>query len=257
MRKKILALVVGLLMCGASQALAFSLPVGPVTIKYLNWENWTDVDGSGNNSDGDTYNGLIKVTSIESISGTQLWSPLASGQEITGTIDGLKIDSVTSLPIGYNIQFTGGLIKLYLDSTPENPIPNLITPAGFLDSDTGNTFLELTYNYGIRPVSTTTTQDSIVNYLTNPLSGTGTFYADVTAGDYASMFDSDSFTVFDGSKRDIWASSTISGPGDFGFTLNSYDPAKANVVPEPGTMALVGFGLLGLVIASKRRANKM
>ena len=256
MKKRLLALFVGLLMCGASQAMAFSLPLGPVEIKYKNWESLVDKDSDGVNSVGDGYRGLIRLTSIDTPGGAPLWSQSGNGQEITGTIEGLLISSITTLAVGYNVQFTGGVIKLYLDSTPEyaNPATGL-APANFVDSDTGNTFLELTFNTGIRPDSPTTTQDSVVSGLTNPLSGTGTFYADVTGGDFASMFNSDAFSTAFG-KRDIHARSDIEGPGNFGFTLNSDDPAAAQVVPEPGTMALVGIGLLGFAIAGKRRSNK-
>ncbi len=236
-------------------AVAFSLPAGPVEIKYKNWEELIDLDGDGAFSVGDGLQGLMRITSIETLGGSPLWSQGGNGQEITGVFSGLTISAITPGFGNFDIDFTGGFMTLYLDSTPEYEDPAIPTPASFLDSDSGNPFLTADFNYGIKPGSFTTTQNAIVNFLTNPLSGTGFYYLDVTGGDYGYLFDTDGLTVFDGSTRDIFGRSNITGPGNFGFTYNSDDPAKA-YVPEPATLLLLGAGLLGIGAYGRRKMKK-
>lgn len=259
MKKTIMALMaVVIVSAWTMQAGAFSLPAGPVEIKYKNWETLIDNDASGGITVGDGLRGLMRVTSIDTLGGSPLWSQLSNGQEITGYFTGLTVSAIAGGGGLFDIDFTGGTLALYLDSTPEyaNPVPGAVPPANFTDSDTGNPFLTGAFNYGIKPPSVAITQNATVNSLTSPLSGTGFFYLDVTGGDYAWMFDTDGFTVFDGSKRDIFARSNITGPGNFGFTYNSDDPARANVVPEPSTFLLLGAGILAVGGFARRRTEK-
>jgi PEP-CTERM motif len=218
--------------------------IGPITIKYSNFETLITAGGQ-------TLSGIFNVTSILAANSSQtvLWSSGQNGQQLTGDFNGL----VSQAPIvnggTTTINFTGGFTDLYLG-------PN--TGAGAFDATSPGTIgaaqaiasALINFVPGIVPTSSTITFSSQLNQLTAPFTGHGAGYGVIasTTGNFLDYLNLDPHLLFESDLK-------ATGSDVFGWSVTSQDPVTGTVVPEPGTLALLGIGLLGMAIYGKRRMN--
>lgn len=286
MKKAILSLSLATALGAASMSAAaipsFSLGgfTGDVEIKYSNFESF---DGA---LDAGTENyGVVKITSIvDANTSSTLWSDGQDGAELTGVFNGIKIKTVTPSGGQFVIDSTGGKLNLYI-----NPLGSFASAGGFAQGAVtgytdvgggcvakmlcydgisnaagGGLFLSLAWTAVGVVADPTITVDGTFNSLTTPLTGSAQGYLNVIGGPYAGMFNSNG--QLGGS--DMFNQNSVCTPGQIGcvslsaaggapaaggWALRSNDPLRVTVIPEPGTLMLVGLSLLALVARGNRR----
>lgn len=265
-----LALTAGVLAASQASALSFSLGgyVGPIDIKFQNFESF-----SGPLAPGVQNFGILSITSIvDPNTATTLWTQGSGGAELTGVFNGITVLSVAPSGGGFDVQSTGGLLNLYLNPvgslagaggpaqgltgyTDAGCAPNTLCYDGITNAAGGSLFLSLAFASGIDSGNPAVTVDGTFDASTVPTTGDAASYLNVTGGAYANNFDTNGQATAFG-PRDIFsqndfcpngatgcASVGLTGPAP--WQLISNDPVRALFIPEPGTLALFGLGLLG------------
>jgi hypothetical protein len=205
--------------------------------------------------------------------GTVYFADGLSGGQVHGIFYGFKLGSDAT-------KLTGGYIDLYwtdgqtIDATEVLNGTGAATASNRTDWNKFGAFTNgtLLARLGYQPGILTGDNNTTVSSDQNPLALTGKGSADGFAsimdvngdGVWASVLDSNWFyTDPTGTgaveTRDLRFSTFYNGlaswsdPASGVQGLRSNDPARAYVLPEPGSVALVGLSLLGLGIARRRR----
>lgn len=210
----------------------------------------------------DTW-GIFSIDSITSISsGATLWNS-GGGEYLTGLFGGLKdayVENATSILTGLTVTAlsTGGWLNLYRNTADYNPA---LGPAG----RTGE-YVYTGITSGTLMLSTVFAGSAIagLNYTYysqykpgSSYAGSGQGFLDVTGGEWFDLLNTDALTDTAGGKRDLFLDVTyndVNGVASkLGWTVTSVGQVKGNAIPEPGSVALAGLGLLGLAALRRRK----
>ena len=181
---------------------------------------------------GSAVNGYGKITTLNS--STDNSASFCVGCELTYTFsmvlsNATLLDALTN---SYSFSFSDIAISVWVDNTPDFAGTSTSASDGLL-------WLALAGNGNVTGLGT--------NILTASATGTGTGLLDVVGGLAADNFDTN--TKANGSDMVLSSSfqPLASNPG----MLTGNIQLTGNSIPEPGSLALAGLGLLGL--ASRRR----
>lgn len=259
MKKKILLTVLMLAM-SAAQSFGFGLGSyqGPIEMKLAGFTKSADTSYAYTGSEtivapGETW-GVFSLSSVtDPISSNNVWSQSA-GDFVYGIVYGLYDHAYGTGTNGFTIEQVGGQFALYASATPVNlsvPGPSSRTAVDQFTGITGGTLLlKGDFVSGIQPGSPATIVQDVTSTQA-PANGKGIGYGDVTGGTFYNAFNSNSMN-----GHDLLFDFTVQFPplGSL-WDQRINDPVTGNVVPEPGTMVLLGFGMLGMAIYGKRRMS--
>lgn len=257
---------------------------GEIEIKFNNMESFTNLGPNGEIQTGSINFGTLQITSVENPSlGSQLWNTGVLGAELTGVFRDITVKTVSPVFAGVDILSTGGVLDIYI-----NPLGSFAAEGGYTQGlggylsggcaavggacyngisniAGGGLFLSLEWVPGVSLLDPTITVAGTFTGATLPATGTAQGFLQVTGGAYAGNFDTNGFLA---GTADMFAQNDFCTPGqtgcvslaagggapaDGGWQLRSNDPVRANFIPEPGSLALIGLGLSALGFASNRR----
>jgi len=210
--------------------------------------------------------------------GTTLWADGDNGEQLSGILYGIQdikvtiaadgstgtIDSAGVTATGFD---TGINIKVFLDSvTPYNPGPGplaRIGQSGYPTITDGTLFLSAHFVPGVTgPTDDPTTLIREILTGNAPFVSTGTGFANVDGGSFATQFDTNSLTTNQGTTADLQinfranalgspgtpTAAQVCGPAGAAtcWTTASDDPIRASIIPQPMTLTLLGAALMAL-----------
>jgi hypothetical protein len=231
---------------------------------------------------------LIGNVNALTVGGNNVWSQGEDGDNLVLMMYGISDGSV--IPGGlfgqqiFNTGATGGdgdgliHIDIYRSSTPAANILAMSPQdrtgfnsfTGITDIPGASLYLSLVLVAGKVLVDdpstafdeTTATLYQQATAATLPAFGAGNFYAAVTGGSGASKWDTNGYlggaADFDGSFTLTPNSRTFGGECDDLTAITCFagkvnDPVVGTAIPEPGSMALAGLGLIGLAALRRRK----
>jgi hypothetical protein len=203
---------------------------------------------------GDTLNGYGKITALNLETNQSVFCP---GCEITYTFTYTLASVSPTL-----FTFSGGSLKVYVDHTPDfNPL--LASTAGAAGG--GVLFLDLVghSHIDVATLAGPATLFSTPTPAVTEVFGNGRGFFDVVGGLAAGNFDTNTRSTLQplglgaadftfSSSFQLLESTFVSDDGKR-YGMFGTNDLRGNSIPEPGTMALFGMGMLGLAALRRRK----
>jgi len=225
-------------------------------------------------AEGQVLDGIGFVNNISTAGSPPLtWQNGDNGRELTFRFSGYTVEKIIpTSPVSSRILFSGGIINFYSDGAQDfsaNSGNQAADVTSATNTDLSGAWLNLvgadthTFTCDVAAgcssgIGTTITLDSTIFFsgdLGTVVSGTGIGFLDVAGGLAGTNFDTNNQP----SGQDILLTSSFGGDqsGTTDFPITGTADLRSTAIPEPGTLALFGFGLLGLGFAARRRRRKL
>jgi len=233
-----------LLSMAIAAGVATSAQASPINVGGVVWDPDAATDFTSQSINMEQF---INTTSgeltgfgiITAMNGTSDFCP---GCELTFQFSGFMPTGGDVIPgLGQTVNYMGGIVNVYVGAAE---IANPADYNSLSSANTGNGTLWLSLaNHGTFLGT---------NFMNTQLSGLGLL--DVTGGLAASNFDTN--TQADGADIGLTTSLSYKHTAGSLTDLSGTGNFVGNSIPEPGTIALLGLGLLGAAFTRRRKSKK-